>query len=67
MDIERIKSFAKKRMEGLKTTVNDVDPVNADNSFISELKGKIEAYEEILGFILDFEDFEKELEESRNK
>ena len=58
MDIERIKSFARRRVEGLKAI---------DRDLIPELKGKVEAYEEILEFILDFEAFEKKLESTGNK
>lgn len=68
MDIERVKSFAKTRMNGLKELARDLAPSSiANDSFILECKGKIEAYEELLGFILDFEDFERELEDNRNK
>lgn len=65
MDIERIKSFARRRVEGLKAIASDVDPVNV--GLIPELEGKVEAYEEILGFIHDFEVFEKELGGNGNK
>lgn len=67
MDIERVKSFAKTRMNGLKELARDLAPSNIDNRFVLECNAKIEAYEELLGFILDFEDFEKELEDNRKK
>lgn len=67
MDINCVKSFAKTRLESTKTILDEIHPVNRDPNRVSEYKGMVKAYEEILEFILNFEAFEKELKDDVKK